>query len=549
MHSLSNAWWSHAAFLGRASFPVPDRYHMCDEGVLGRQGPSPEPALPVSSTARERSSEGASTSRARRSDAKLKPKPKPARTRSTSKSKHVAKKVRGKGDAGDIVAPPAAGSDGVGLDHAAENETASHRRACENIENSSMGVAVESGDVWPEMPCVPPDKCTGCGKEGVVFWDDMDGVFVCHNCEQWVSLSGSGGEAVVMEGYDDLVNDRPYDPRGAYYGSVPVVADDTGTWLATNTISTRGTRREIHGGRPYNANVPLRKFVEEYGNHLKLTKPVVDEAMEYASRIHKTLPSRSMKLQLMALSALYAAIRMNRLPLTLVDLVAMLPKGDLSVYAIGRAYRVCLAGLQLQVPVMEPAGLVPKLFEMLLRRYDGELDGPTREAVLRDAKQLIGFISGTEARAQHPTVLAATSIYLAMEMNMLAVPRVSDAARAFRIGETALKTKANNIRHSMEAMAGYLVYGENITARNAMKYARVFIKMSSLKSRAEASGDREAEAVARDAVKAAIKRELAEDERCPDDNGDGRGGGYERVGDEKDDDDLGDLDVDEYLRL
>lgn len=490
--------------------------------MLGRQGPLSEPALPGNATERdlrERSSEGAGTSGAR-------PESKSTRRKPPSRSERSPKMLKGeRGDGGT-------------------KETGATGETGDVGDVGDVGVDVGHGEAGPEMPCEPPGECTGCGKEGVIFWDDVDGVFVCHSCEQWMYLpTGSGEEAVVMEGHDDLVNDRPYDPRGANYGTVPVVAEDDGGCVAMNTVATPGARRAIQRGRSYDANVPLKRFVREYGDHLKLTKPVVEEAFEYASRIHRKLPSRSMKLQLMAMSGVYAAIRMNRLPLTLVDLVAMNPKGDLSVYAIGRSYRMCVSALSLQVPMMEPAGLVPKLFDMLLGRCDGELYGPARDAVLRDAKLLIGFISGTETRAQHPTVLAATAIYLAMEMNMLALPRVSDAARAFRIGETALKAKANNIRHAMSAMGQYLVYGENIKPKNAMKYARVIIKLSSLKSRAEASGGSEGEAGARAAVNAAIRRALADEDL-------GGGDGSEAADHEDaDDGDLEDLDVDEYLRL
>ena len=533
---------------------------MRDAGGSGLRGLSPERALPVRRSTRgerERSSGRAGSSGSRRSASirKIVPdsKPTPTRRRPSFRSAGAAKKgrVEGKGRGDEPDAPPGVGGDETGLVPAVLNAKASQKRLREAIETHVVDDSLENTDARLETSCVPPDKCTGCGKENVVFWDDLDGVFVCHSCEQWMDISGSG-EAVVMAGHDDLVDDRPYDPRGAYYGTTSVLADDTGASVAMNTITSPAARRAIQRGRSYDAKIPLRKFVQEYGDHLRLRPAVVDEAFEYALRIHSKLPSRSMPLHRMALSGVYAAIRMNMLPLTLVDLVAIIPKGDLSVYAIGRSYRTCLSRLELQVPVMDPAKLVPKLFEMLLGQYEEELDGPARAAVLRDAKRLIGFISGTEVRAQHPTVLAATSIYLAMEMNMLAMPRVSDAARAFRVGETALKTKANNIRHAMAAIAGYLVYGENITAKNAMKYARVLIKLSSLKSRAEASWGQEAQADARDAVKAAIRRAMADDGLGGDGGGGGNGGGGsddsnggEGVDDE--DDDLEDLDVDEYL--
>lgn len=411
----------------------------------------------------------------------------------------------------------------------------------QEIGNSDVNGGFQRGDLWPTAfspENVETRVCTGCQKEGGIDWDDVDGLFVCHNCGQRIDIAETG-EEVVLPGEEQLVSDTQYDHRGIQYGTVPVGAGDTGSWVAMNTMSTPGARRAMQHARRYDADVPIKKFVREYGDHLRLTRPVLEEAIEYASRIHRALPSRSMKLQMMALSGIYVAIRMNQLPLTLVDLAAVIPKGDVTVYSIGRSYRQCLMGLKLYVPPMDPVGMIPKLFAALLERYDrAEMACQTREKVLSDAKKLIGFISRTEKRSQHPTALAATSIYLAMEMNMLPMPKVDDAARALGVGETALKTKANNIRHAMAALGQHLVYGENIKARNAMKYARVIMKLSTLRSR-EAT-QRAAQPEERDAVKAAIARAIAEDER-------GAAAGDDPHGVDVDEN-LEDVDVDEYLR-
>ena len=229
---------------------------------------------------------------------------------------------------------------------------------------------------------------------------------------------------------------------------------------------------------------------------------------------------------------------MNKVPLTLVDLVSVIPKGGVSIYSIGRSYRQCLLGLQLQIPTMDPAVMIPKLFKMMMKSYDRAELPPQRQAmVLSNANMLLGFISRIESRAQHPTVLAATSIYLAMEMSMLPMPKVDDAARAFCIGETALKTKANNVRHAMAALGKHLLYGENIKAKTAMKYARVITKLSTLKSRAKAT---EADPDAHDAVKAAIARAIEEEDKDA--------GADDAEQDTLSEGNLEDVDVDEYLR-
>lgn len=391
----------------------------------------------------------------------------------------------------------------------------------------------------PEPQVLDLGQCSGCLQEHSVSWDDVDGLFVCHNCGQCVDNS------TIVSGEEQLVHHTVFDERGQSYGMVHVGANDTGIQVAMHTMQSPRARLMVHRAQDYDANVHIRKFLRQYGNALKLPAPVLAEAEKYSAQIHSKLPPRSMKLELMALSAIYASIRMNKIPLTLLDLARQCPSGNLTVFSIGRSYRQALFKLQLQVPSMDPSVLVPRLFGMFLEEIGRtDLERPIRDAVLLDAGMLLDWVSRTETRAQHPTVLAATSIFFAMEMNKIPLPKLEVTARAFHISETALKTKVGNIRQAMTAIGQqYLPYGDHIKPKNVVKYARTILGLSALKTRAPVG-----EKLAVDqggllqAAQGGVDSRGSRGSLGTDSHGDG-GDGHA-----SDEDDLEDVDVTEYLR-
>lgn len=432
-----------------------------------------------------------------------------------------------------------------------------------------------------------------CEMENAVCWDDVDGLFVCHNCG-WLVEPVGDGEAVVIPADEDvngLVNETTFDAKGHAYGTVYVRADDSGARVAMNTMASPAGRRSVQRNQGYDGTAKVKKFVEEYGNLLNVAVPVVNEAKQYGSHIYDTIESRTMKLELMALSGLYLAIRMNGLPKTLVDLVAVVPRGNMNVYTIGRAYRRSLhelqqtpprgPGLRLEIPRTQAKALVPKVFGILLAKYrcddvgrpdtvrrsslvdaHGEVEHATLNAVHRDARELVDFIERTEPRAQHPLVLAATAVYLAIQMNGMPKPTLDFVTRALGISEKSLKTKANFVKNTMAELGKVLSYGDNITPRNAMKYARVILRLSKLKRRSEQT-DVAVSAMEATAGATMLSRHkvigrknkpmetatpgetiLNLMDECGDNTLDDEGAS----GDEDGDDMLDDIDVDEYLR-
>ena len=467
-------------------------------------------------------------------------------------------------------------------------------------------------DALPPPVSEPPDigmdlsVCPSCEEEHSVWWDDVDGWYLCHNCGWGVEPVGEGGEVVVVpaddvNGYDDVVHETMFDPSGQVYGTIYVGADDTGARVAMNTMASPGGGQVVQRNQGYGGVARVKKLIDEYGNRLNLTAPVVNEAKAYGAHIYDTLESRTMKLELMALSGLYIAIRMNGLPKTLVDIISSIPRGNETVYSVGKAYRRSLdrlkqapphgPGLRLEVPRTHAKVLVPKVFAMLLAKYDvldeydgsiggvggagsvGELDRRTRDAIHRDANELVDYIERMEPRAQHPLTLAATAVYLAISMNRLPKPTLDVVTRAVGISETALKTKANFVKNSMAELGQVLAYGKNITPRNAMNYACVILRLSKLKRR-DAVAALETRGETRKRIVGDVSMAMAGEETIEDDadvyaegiidklvNDYGgeldagvADGADDRddVGDEdededEDDEDLEEIDVDEYL--
>ena len=336
-------------------------------------------------------------------------------------------------------------------------------------------------------------ECVSCGKQGTVSLDYVHGILVCEACGSCQVSVGTNHQQEWYRGYE-LVSSIQFDQHGRPEGIVRIHPNDSGTLAGVHSMHSERARKAVQYAQPYDASFPLKKLLVSYGNGLNVPKHVVEQATLYAVKLLDVLKKGSWKRELIVASAMYIAIRMNRLPLTLLDIMSQGIHTGLNVYVVGRYYRTAVHLLGLDVPLMEPATLLPRLVEKIFAlrgaivyQYgeggEEESKKDTKRIVLEDATAFLRWLSSREVHAAHPHTIASVSIVMALEMNDMHL--CIDAASAAALG-TSTSVLIKKRRHVKQQLVSFgqqhLPFGENIKMSNVMQYCRTIMKISQLPS-------------------------------------------------------------------
>ena len=316
----------------------------------------------------------------------------------------------------------------------------------------------------PEIPTreeeavAKPTECPRCHQVAVVF-DYLEGFSVCEACGR-------------------ILNDEELVPQNEYYNntSIPsgvfVGAKDSGLAAAAATFGGSAVATRVLGGR-YRPEIPwekLKQHLEKLVNALDLPAPVAKEAESYLERLHKDT-SRAWRREEITAAAVYVAIRLNNLPLTLLDLAKVT---HLGLHAMGKSYHLATAALGMRPPHAQAQTVLERSLNKVLKDTDtteiGRLLGDAT-AVLAWADQQL--VIGTS----HPIVNVAASIVIALEMNNVAVG-FDYVGNVLILGLDSLQERLGKIKAKLLSYSKLLPYSAMITKSNVFSHARAIIRLT-----------------------------------------------------------------------
>lgn len=240
-----------------------------------------------------------------------------------------------------------------------------------------------------------PGQCPKCHEHAVGF-DYLQGLSVCEACGHVLQDE----ELVSQVLYVGKEDQRP---AGVIVGS-----KDSG--LEASLHMLRGTRvgTAVHRSRPRNSALHVAKTVKEISNKMRLSSSVVSEADLYMEKVLKAAHG-SWRLELVAASAVYMAIRQNNVPLTLLDLADATQQ---NIYALGRYYRLAIRMLDIHPPQIRVAD---HLHRALARYY---ASASVQKVVENDATAVLHWIQDQFVEgSRHPLVMLGVAILVSLEMN------------------------------------------------------------------------------------------------------------------------------------
>jgi len=338
------------------------------------------------------------------------------------------------------------------------------------------------------------ESCESCGGKDTVSMEYIHGVLVCEECgavkvHYTLPSQDVEGAPYVQHRIENLQNSVAFDRYGRPEGEIiDMNKDYTGEKASTYSLPSSRARQLIQQGRPYDAYIPMKKILMAYGHGLGLPKYVLEQSEIYAMDLLTRLKG-SWRRELLVTAALYIAIRMNQLPLTLLDVMAQCTGTGISVYSIGKHYRTAVQMLGLRMPMVEYQILLPKLLDSVINSapHSGNplKKHKVRSRVISDAEMMLQWVSKREfEHVAHPLTLASASLVLALEMNQLHLcSSVDTAASIFGISSSALTKRIRSIKQTLLSYGSkYLSFGENITMKNVSKYASIILKVTCLPS-------------------------------------------------------------------
>ena len=361
-----------------------------------------------------------------------------------------------------------------------------------SIENGDSGIPEVDGVVDEEKL-----RCVSCGRQGTVSLDCVHGILVCEECGTCYVNAAKKNTKENYGGYE-LVSSIQFDQYGRPEGIVRIHPNDSGTQAGVHSMHSARARKAAQYAQPYDASFPLKKLLVSYGNGLKLPNYIIEQATLYAAKLRDVLKKGSWKRELIVTSALYISIRMNRLPLTLLDITSQCMSSGINMYVVGRYYRAAVHLLGLDVPLMEPATLLPRLVEKVFAlpsslvylsdsgKEDAEDEDTRKEInrkVLEDAAVFLRWLMKRELHAAHPHTIASVSIVMALEMNDIHLSIDTSSATALGTSTSVLIKKRRSVKQYLVSFGKqYLPFGDNIKMSNVMQYCRTIMRISELRS-------------------------------------------------------------------
>lgn len=234
--------------------------------------------------------------------------------------------------------------------------------------------------------------CPTCHEDAVVF-DHIQGVSACESCGCVVQES-----ELVAPSFDG-VDGRP---SGVFVG-----AKDTGAGASAALLHGSGIGRAIQRSRPNEGITKVRQVLRDLSARLALPPPIRDQAAHFLEQLFP-LVAGNWRREHVAAAAVYTAIRINRAPLTLVDLSEAL---QTNIYVLGTKYRAGLRLLGVHPPQAHAVDLVERSVEALLA---GERSAA---GVRRDTELALAWMERHLLGRHHPLIALCAAILIACEMN------------------------------------------------------------------------------------------------------------------------------------
>jgi len=227
-------------------------------------------------------------------------------------------------------------------------------------------------------------KCPGCG--GRELEPDGDGLLRCEGCGEIIDGGPAWGSFAVAPA--EPASETAVAPP---HGDAPVADHALQQWQAA--VQLHGT-----SGRTL---LLASQEIERLDDALRLPTRVRESALELFSEALRRKLVRGRQTERVAAALTYAAIRQERLPLTMDDVAAASGLGRLE---LGRLYRTLARGLELKVAPQAAADFLPRFAKKLQLA-----DETARQAhlLLRQAADA-GYGQG-----MRPGALAGAALYLA----------------------------------------------------------------------------------------------------------------------------------------
>ena len=216
------------------------------------------------------------------------------------------------------------------------------------------------------------------------------------------------------------------------------------SWLEQSTWSGGRQPRRLKALATANrveAARVARRELREAAERLLLPHNVTDEATCIYTRSLEAGLAKGKPLYQIAASSLYAACREKNIPTTLDDVAAA---SGVRRKAVARWYRYLVAGLELKIPVADPAECVAKV--ACRARVSPKVEADAREILSRAEKA--GVTAGVS-----PTGLAASALYLASLLDGQWLTQ-NDAAEAAGVREATVRNLSKRLRKIVEVQLG-----------------------------------------------------------------------------------------------
>lgn len=238
-------------------------------------------------------------------------------------------------------------------------------------------------------------QCPRCHNFAVGF-DYLQGLSVCEACGHVLQDE----ELVSQVMYAGKEDQRPC--------GVVVGAKDSGLEASLHMLHGTRVGTAVRRSRPRNSTLHVAKIVKEISVKLRLASSVSLEAEMYMEKVLKAARG-SWRLELVAASAVYTAIRQNNIPLTLLDLADATHQ---SIYTLGRYYRLAIGMLGIRPP---PIHIADHLHRALSRYYGSK---PVPKGVAGDAIEVLNWMEEQfDEGSRHPLVMMGAAILVGLEMN------------------------------------------------------------------------------------------------------------------------------------
>jgi transcription initiation factor TFIIIB Brf1 subunit/transcription initiation factor TFIIB len=328
------------------------------------------------------------------------------------------------------------------------------------------------------------DPCSACGEDAVEF-DCVEGVVSCESCGRVIS-----DQELVHSSHTDATTFVAAKDSGVKAGS----------YLLQQNILAKSMRSSI---QPIE---DLTRRLNAAYDHMHLPPTISSitiraQAKDLLDNHGGKVTSRYGK-DATAYAALYATIRLNKLPYTLLD-VAVATR--LNVFEIGKAYRALLQLSGLMVATVSPSDLFKRTINKILSLSTDEgepsdrndnnknkkrkntsratiMSGSDERRLEKDASMVVDWAQGKNVSGWtgSPMLIAVSAILFAAEMNQITVP-LKKVCQELLVDHLNVSRRLKKLRDRLLEVSGRLLpYSRTakVTGKNISLHAKTVIKLS-----------------------------------------------------------------------